>query len=997
MARKKLLAMAIGGLMPIAAQALTLDQIKVGSLLDQPLKAAIAVTADTPAEIDSLRVGLAPAGRFAEQGIPRVPLLEELSFQVYRTEPGSALVLVTTAKPVNEPFLDFLVEAKWDTGQVTRGYTVLLDPPYTVDSAPPSIDLPAQAVVQKAKPQATPGPAPKPPVAEQKPEPVAEQKPEPAEAAPATLPKAEPRPAPVQSKAPAAVAGKINVREGDTLWSLAKSVRPRGATVYQTLNALYIANPNAFLDNNVNLMLEGSILRVPPKEEILALDQGLSERLLAEHTRAWQPGRPATAGASSGETGSPEVAAGTGGDEAETASTAAQAGDEAPSDRLQLASAGTSAAAAAGEQGAQDTDAEQAAEQEQLQQELVQAREDAVTARQEANDLRDRLADLESRLTDTERLVELKDEQLARLQAYYAEQEAQEASSPEDAAGEAVPDDAIAAETVAGGPPAATAEDSSRTLGLTLNLDERETPAEEAADSAPVTSADEEGPTKQEPPASEAAGEEVADTAAEVTAESGEPAGTDEAGAGEEMVDTAASAQTSPVQAAEPAGGEPQETQPSEPVADKPAPAASGSALDDIPIMPVVGGVAIAGLLGLLVLLRRRRNEIEPEPVVPAAAVPAGPVSLKESVPSVDARLSALDQLIAARDWDAARGVAEELHATNPERPDITGKLLSSLHGAGDGAAFTDLAKKLVFTGFAADHPDLWGRVEQMGRELMPSEELFAASAAAADDAEEDLDEMLDTLETRIDSADDELRREAADVLGEAATHLEPADAGRDEVDEWQEQDSTLEIAGVAPLSEEEVETPVAEIPEPVGEPVAAMPDVDLESTAAAPVGEPEQGTDTIEFETVALSPDDMVADEAGAEAEAEPREPEDMIEFDLDQLALGEEQGPGEEEQGVDEAEALTPNEAAAVELDNIIALHGQESEEGPTEEKELPDGLVAGGASEEDVQTKLDLARAFLDLGDSEGARGILEEVVVEGNDRQREEAESLLSKAG
>ena len=121
------------------------------------------------------------------------------------------------------------------------------------------------------------------------------------------------------------------------------------------------------------------------------------------------------------------------------------------------------------------------------------------------------------------------------------------------------------------------------------------------------------------------------------------------------------------------------------------------------------------------------------------------------------------------------------------------------------------------------------------------------------------------------------------------------------------------------------------------------------------------------------------------------------MIEFDLDQLALGEEQGPGEEEQGVDEAEVLTPNEAAAVELDNIIALHGQELEEGPTEEKELPDGLVAGGASEEDVQTKLDLARAFLDLGDSEGARGILEEVVVEGNDRQREEAESLLSKAG
>ena len=47
----------------------------------------------------------------------------------------------------------------------------------------------------------------------------------------------------------------------------------------------------------------------------------------------------------------------------------------------------------------------------------------------------------------------------------------------------------------------------------------------------------------------------------------------------------------------------------------------------------------------------------------------------------------------------------------------------------------------------------------------------------------------------------------------------------------------------------------------------------------------------------------------------------------------------------------------------------------------------------SEEDVETKLDLARAFLDLGDTEGARSILEEVVSEGNDRQREEASNLL----
>ena len=69
--------------------------------------------------------------------------------------------------------------------------------------------------------------------------------------------------------------------------------------------------------------------------------------------------------------------------------------------------------------------------------------------------------------------------------------------------------------------------------------------------------------------------------------------------------------------------------------------------------------------------------------------------------------------------------------------------------------------------------------------------------------------------------------------------------------------------------------------------------------------------------------------------------------------------------------------------------------------DEKVVPIAPDTGGeeeaaalpVTEEDVETKLDLARAFLDLGDTEGARSILEEVVSEGNDRQRGEAESLL----
>ena len=47
------------------------------------------------------------------------------------------------------------------------------------------------------------------------------------------------------------------------------------------------------------------------------------------------------------------------------------------------------------------------------------------------------------------------------------------------------------------------------------------------------------------------------------------------------------------------------------------------------------------------------------------------------------------------------------------------------------------------------------------------------------------------------------------------------------------------------------------------------------------------------------------------------------------------------------------------------------------------------------DEISTKLDLARAYLDMGDHEGTRGILEEVIAEGNDEQKKEAADLMAK--
>lgn len=58
---------------------------------------------------------------------------------------------------------------------------------------------------------------------------------------------------------------------------------------------------------------------------------------------------------------------------------------------------------------------------------------------------------------------------------------------------------------------------------------------------------------------------------------------------------------------------------------------------------------------------------------------------------------------------------------------------------------------------------------------------------------------------------------------------------------------------------------------------------------------------------------------------------------------------------------------------------------------------GVSAEPVSEDEVTTKLDLARAYFEMGDDDGARSILEEVVAEGNDSQRGDAEQMLAKMG
>ena len=77
---------------------------------------------------------------------------------------------------------------------------------------------------------------------------------------------------PVPPKAPAAVPAQVEVAKGDTLFKLAGKARHSGVTLNQMVLALYRANPEAFLDGNINQLIVGRVLKVPTPEAVTAVN-----------------------------------------------------------------------------------------------------------------------------------------------------------------------------------------------------------------------------------------------------------------------------------------------------------------------------------------------------------------------------------------------------------------------------------------------------------------------------------------------------------------------------------------------------------------------------------------------------------------------------------------------------------------------------------------------------------------------------------------------------
>lgn len=262
-------------LSPATLYALGLGEIRLNSALNQPFDADIELIAPTSEELASLKVGLANNDLFARYGLDRPAYLSNFDFSVTRGRDGRAAIKVTSNRSVTEPFVTLLVEANWGRGRLLREYTVLLDPPVFMPSQPETqtpVTSPQSGARTEGRIERAPEPVPQP---TEQPRPV-------------PAPEATPRETPAPTAAPAAVGGSYTVERNDTLWRIASEVQPGASprVVNQTMIALFRANPQAF-DGNINLLRAGSVLRVPEQAEIEAISTSEASAEVSRQQQEW--------------------------------------------------------------------------------------------------------------------------------------------------------------------------------------------------------------------------------------------------------------------------------------------------------------------------------------------------------------------------------------------------------------------------------------------------------------------------------------------------------------------------------------------------------------------------------------------------------------------------------------------------------------------------------------------------------------------------------------
>lgn len=228
-------------LAPASAQPLGIGDVELHSALNQNLKAQIKLSVaagENPADIS---VRLAPPEKFDQAGVPWNFFLSKIKFEPNIQADGSVIVKISSREALREPFLDFLLEVSWPQGSMTKEFTLLIDPPGDLY---PQLQAASETKEFNAEPLPLATASPKPPriIRSRASAPSSDQ-----DISPQTPTDGEVGP----------------IQKTDTLWSIAKRVgQERGVPTAQMLSALYKANPESF-NGDINSLKEGAILKIP--------------------------------------------------------------------------------------------------------------------------------------------------------------------------------------------------------------------------------------------------------------------------------------------------------------------------------------------------------------------------------------------------------------------------------------------------------------------------------------------------------------------------------------------------------------------------------------------------------------------------------------------------------------------------------------------------------------------------------------------------------------
>ena len=390
-----------------AALALGLGEIKVKSQPGQPLLAEIPIISSEPGELEQLRARLASPTTFERVGLPRPQgLVNELDFSVALDEAGRPVVRVTSRTPVDVPAVNFLIEVDWGQGRLVREYSALVSAPGTLAAAgQPVIDAPVAAptdtIARPAQPVVATPPESVP--AERAPLPAPPRAPAPVAAAPA------PQVAPGDALAP--------VRRGQSLSQVAAPLaRAQGYTLDQAMVALLRANPEAFINGNINLLKQGAVLRVPESAEAQTIREDEAAALVRSQIAEWRRARAPI----------PQPAAVV--EPAAAATTAPQAPRTAPvaDARLEIAPAAAGTSGSGTQSGVSAGGEGEMLANEQLQ----QSKEDLAAREAEVQELRSQVAELEKLKAQQEKLLAMKDSDLAAAQQRLAQGNGSEGGVP---------------------------------------------------------------------------------------------------------------------------------------------------------------------------------------------------------------------------------------------------------------------------------------------------------------------------------------------------------------------------------------------------------------------------------------------------------------------------------------------------------------------------------------------------------------------------------------